>query len=236
MSTHTRRYVFVEYNDLLQVKFRKLEKVATRIYVFIDASQENIPLSLVRQTQQVGRNLRWVVVSNAAPGRLNFHIAFVMGKLHQKLGRDVEFAIVSEDPDFDALVYYINETGRSCILVKRKDKEKTTEPFSESNIAFPHSDNDGQTDEPYDSSIDILNGSERIDVLVEDEIIAKTAEETVKRLIRSGNRPAEVETLRNYINLHFQQMSLHGHIDRIIEKMQQAKDIEIEDHKVKYNF
>ena len=226
MNTQTRRYVFVDYNDLLEVKFKKLEKVATRIFVFIEASQENIPLTLVRQTQNAGKNLRWIVVSKAN-SKLNYHIAFVMGKLHQKLDNDVEFAIVSEDPDFDALVYYINETGRKCILVKRKEEEK---PTVEKVFEYDDMDNGA-----FDTD-DLLGGSERIDVLVEDEIISKTAEETVKRLIRSGNRPAEVETLRNYINLHFQQMSLHGHIDRIIEKMQEAKDIEIKEKEVVYHF
>ena len=227
MDTQTRRYIFVDYHDLLEVKFKKLEKVATRIFVFIEASQEDIPLALVRQTQNVGKNLRWIVVSNAAKGKLNYHIAFIMGKLHQKLDNDVEFAIVSDDPDFDALVFYINESGRSCILVKRKGEEK---PAEKPQVEFE------EMEEGVFGTVDILGGSERIDVLVEDEIISKTAEETVKRLIRSGNRPAEIETLRNYINLHFQQMSLHGHIDRIIDKMQEAKDIEIKEEEVVYNF
>ena len=227
INTQTRRYVFVDYNDLLEVKFKKLEKVATRIFVFIEASQDFVPLALVRQTQNLGKNLRWIVVSNANQGKLNYHIAFIMGKLHQKLDNDVEFAIVSDDPDFDALVHYINDSGRSCILVKRKGEEKAKQK--------PVLDQDEIEEGTFDT-VDILGGSERIDVLVEDEIISKTAEETVKRLIRSGNRPAEIETLRNYINLHFQQMSLHGHIDRIIEKMQEAKDIEINEQEVVYNF
>lgn len=226
MNTQTRRYIFVDYNDLLEVRFKKLEKVATRIFVFIDASQDTIPLALVRQAQNMGKNLRWVVVSNAN-GKLNYHIAFIMGKLHQKLDNEVEFAIVSDDLDFDPLVFYINESGRKCILVKRKGEEK---PPVQKAFDYDNMDSNGY------EMVDILGGSERIDVIVEDEIISKTAEETVKRLIRSGNRPAEVETLRNYINLHFQQLSLHGHIDRIIEKMQEAKDIEIKEQEVVYNF
>ena len=228
MSTHSRRYVFVDYNDLLQVKFKKLEKVSTRIFVFIEASQDQIPLSLVRQTQNFGKNLRWIVVSNAHAGKLNYHIAFIMGKLHQKLDKDVEFAIVSDDPDFDALVFYINESGRDCILVKRKgEKKPSPEPFPET---------DEIEEGTFENGSILVDTGEHIDVLVEDEIISKTAEETVKRLIRSGNRPAEVETLRNYINLHFQQMSLHGHIDHIIKKMKDAKDIEIVEEEVIYNF
>lgn len=227
MNTRVRRYVFIDYNDLLQVKFKKLEKVANKIFVFIDANQDAIPVSLVRQTQNVGKNLRWVVVSNPSSGKLNYHIAFVMGKLHQKLDKKVEFAILSDDPDFDALVQYINDAKRKCILVKRKVEDA---PEHEVPVDFDEVDDHGY------QPIDILGGSDRIDVLVEDEIISKTAEETVKRLIRSGNRPAAIATLRNYIDLHFQEMSLHGHVDRIIQKMEEAKDIEIQDQEIIYNF
>lgn len=231
MNTQTRRYVFVEYNDLLQVKFKKLEKVATKIFVFVEAGQDQIPLSLVRQTQNAGKSLRWIVVSNPATGKLNYHIAFVMGKMHQKLDSGVEFAIVSDDPDFDALVYYINESGRDCILVKRTSEEEVS---NDQVIDFTEEAENGENGsfDPYGN----LGGNENVELLVEDEIISKTAEETVKRLIRSGNRPAEVETLKNYINLHFQQMSLYGHVDRIIQKMQDAKDIEISDEEVIYHF
>jgi len=229
MNTQTRRYIFVDYTNLLQFKFKKLEKVASRIFVFIEASQESIPLSLVRQTQSAGKNLRWIVVRNATKGKLNYHIAFIMGKLHQKLSKDVEFAVVSDDADFDPLISYINQSSRDCIRVKQKGEEQHVqikEPPTIGILGNGSFSDDG-----------ILGGDDGIDVLVEDEIICKTAEETVKRLIRSGNRPAQVETLRNYINLHFQQMSLHGHIDRIIEKMEEAKDIEIvEAGEVVYNF
>lgn len=173
MNTQTRRYVFVDYTNLLQVKFKKLEKVASRIFVFISANQDSVPLSLVRQTQNAGKDLRWIVVSNANNGKLSYHIAFIMGKLHQKLSKDVEFAIVSNDMDFDPLITYINDSGRSCIRVKRKDEGKI----------FPKQP---PTQEEFDENFNYTNGGfdddEPIPTLVEEEIIAKTAEETVKGL------------------------------------------------------
>jgi hypothetical protein len=187
-----------------------------------------IPLSLVRQTQRAGKNLRWIVVKNSNEGRLNYHIAFIMGKLHQKLEDDVEFAVVSDDLDFDPLVSFINANGRSCIRVKRRGEDS----FSENEIPVEFAEEIEEGDVP----LNFFGDDEKIDVLVEDEIIARTAEETVKRLIRSGNRPAEVDTLKNYILLHNQELSLHGHINHIIEKMEVAKDIEISEGEVIYNF
>ncbi len=228
MNTQARRYVFIDYANLQQVRYKKLEKVASRMFVFIEAQQDMVPLSLVRQTQRAGKNLRWIVVTNSLDGRLNYHIAFIMGKLHQKLESDVEFAVVSNDADFDPLVSFINASGRSCIRVKRRQEETTLSTDTTVDYQAESSTND--------IPLGMLGDEDSIDVLVEDEIIGRTAEETVKRLIRSGNRPAEVATLKNYILLHNQELSLHGHIDRIISKMKEAKDIEIHKGEVVYNF
>lgn len=231
-TTQARRYIFVDYHNLLQVKFKKLEKVASRIFIFIDASQESIPLSLVRQAQQMGKNLRWIVVSNANGGKLNYHIAFIMGKLHHKLEMDVEFAVVSNDAEFDPLVSFINVSGRSCIRVKRK-KDEAPLLRRQPDVQFDHAPDYDETFTLPSFSDDDEDG---VPVMVDDEIIVRTAEETVKRLIRSGNRPAEIENLKNYIVLHSQELSLHGNIERIIQKMRESKDIEIQKGEVIYNF
>jgi hypothetical protein len=229
MNTQTRRYIFVDYDNLLQVKFKKLEKVASRIFVFIEASQEKIPLYLVRQVQAAGKNLRWIVVGDSNSGTLNYHIAFIMGKLHQKAERDVEFAVVSDDPEFDPLISFINSSGRSCLRVKRKKDDAAI--YRETGL---NTENPGDADGHYD--ISRYDEDSEVPVLVDDEIISRTADETVKRLIRSGNRPAEISTLKNYILLHSQELSLHGNVNRIIQKMKDSNDIEIRKGEVIYNF
>lgn len=230
MNTQTRRYVFIDYENLLQVKFKKLEKVASRIFVFIEASQDTIPLSLVRQAQRSGKNLRWIVAGNSGSSRLNYHIAFIMGKLHQKLERDVEFAVISNDPEFDPLINFINASGRNCLRVKRKKDE--TSVFRELNVDIDPAVN---FDDNFQMPL-MHDDDGEMPVLVEDELIARTAEETVKRLIRSGNRPEEISNLKNYILLHSQELSLHGNVDRIIQKMKDSNDIEIRKGEIIYNF
>ncbi|MBI5914639.1 MAG: hypothetical protein HY842_04625 [Bacteroidetes bacterium] len=232
MNTQTRRYLFIDYENLLQVKFKKLEKVASRIFIFVESSQETVPLSLVRQAQRSGKNLRWIVVSNTDGGKLNYHIAFIMGKLHQKLEEDVEFAVVSNDPEFDPLISFINTSGRSCIRVKRKKDESSV--YDEKNLNY--SNPPEFVDEFSLPSLSDDHDEGGVPVLVEDELITRTAEETVKRLIRSGNRPAEISTLKNYILLHSQEVSLHGNVERIIQRLKDSKDIEILKGEVIYNF
>ncbi len=231
MNTQTRRYLFIDYENLLQVKFKKLEKVASKIFIFVESSQETVPLALVRQAQRSGKNLRWIVVNNAGGGKLNYHIAFIMGKLHQKLEADVEFAVVSNDPEFDPLISFINTTGRSCIRVKRKQDESSVYEESNLNYSKPPEFVDEFSMNNFHDDDD--NG---MPVMVEEELITRTAEETVKRLIRSGNRPAEISTLKNYIVLHSQEVSLHGNVERIIQKLRDSKDIDVQKGEVIYNF
>jgi PIN domain len=233
MNTQTRRYLFIDYENLLQVKFKKLEKVASKIFIFVESSQETVPLALVRQAQRSGKNLRWIVVNNAGGGKLNYHIAFIMGKLHQKLEDDVEFAVVSNDSEFDPLISFINTTGRSCIRVKRKQDESSVYEESSLNYSKPPEFVDEFSMSSFSNHDDDDDG---MPVMVEEELITRTAEETVKRLIRSGNRPAEISTLKNYILLHSQEVSLHGNVDRIIQKLKDTKDIEIQKGEVIYNF
>ena len=232
MNSQTRRYLFIDYENLLQVKFKKLEKVASKIFIFVESTQETVPLALVRQAQRSGKNLRWIVVNNPSGGKLNYHIAFIMGKLHQKLEDDVEFAVVSNDPEFDPLISFINTTGRSCIRVKRKQDESSI--YEESNLNY--SKPPEYVDEFSMNSFHEDDDHDGMPVMVEDELITRTAEETVKRLIRSGNRPAEISTLKNYILLHSQEVSLHGNVERIIQKLKDSKDIEIQKGEVIYNF
>jgi len=232
MNTQARRYLFIDYENLLQVKFKKLEKVASRIFIFVESSQETVPLALVRQAQRSGKSLRWIVVNNPTGGKLNYHIAFIMGKLHQKLEDDVEFAVVSNDAEFDPLISFINTTGRSCIRVKRKQDENSIYEESNLNYTKPPEFVDDFSMKNFGED----HEEDGMPVMVEDELITRTAEETVKRLIRSGNRPAEISTLKNYILLHSQEVSLHGNVERIIQKLKDTKDIEIQKGEVIYNF
>ena len=250
MHHQSRRYIFIDFENLKKVKFKKLERVCDKVFIFIDAKEEQIPLSLVRQMQKMGRAIKWVTVDNLKDIGVNYHISFLMGKLHERVNYDIEFAVLSNDETFDPLVNFINSEGRSCVRVKRKanvdEREEDDDmPFTPSvyvpvqkvtpqaapttvsnhasaSVATVHSDSQAET---YVMASDL-----------DEEFIEETARETIKRLIRSGNRPAEVSTLRNYILLHNQELSLHGNLDKIIRRMERSKEIEIQSEEVIYNF
>jgi hypothetical protein len=224
MNHHqSRRYIFVDFESLKKIKFKKLEKVCDKVFIFIDAKEDSLPLSLVRQMQRMGKSVKWVVIDGLNKTGPNYHVTFLMGKLHEKVNYDIEFAVLSNDLDFDPLINFINEQGRSCVRVKRKENKP---------------DEFVMSTERVESSInsDFQPKPSAIEREVDESLINETAQETINRLIRSGNRPAEISTLKNYILLHNQELSLSGNLDKIIRRMEVQNEIEIKGQEVVYNF
>lgn len=251
MTHQTRRYVFIDFKNLQRIKFKKLEKVCDKIFVFIHAEVQYVPFALVQQMQKLGKAVRWIVIDVQPNHNMDYHISFLMGQLHQKASTDIEFAILSNEALFDPLVDFINQNNRSCIRVKRKEMhddepdEKKDVPAESSTPVVNESVTSERLNEYRESAARTENGNSADlllmkDVEVAEEIgdnkIQQTAEETIRRLIRSGNRPAELSMLKSYILLHNQDILVHNSIEDIIQYMQDEKDIQLEEEEVIYNF
>jgi hypothetical protein len=243
-STQIRRYLFVGYDTLQYIKFKKLEKISDKIFVFIGSDIENVPFEIVRDVQKMGNNLKWVEVNGSASHDLNYHICFLMGKLHERISGDVEFAVLSNDESFDTLVRFINSTGRSCIRVKQQtdemvEEKPTTIPpqynphfqveRDETPLVFPT-----EVVEKADSLL--TKEPKALNISITSDVIEETAKDTVRRLMRSGNRPSELALLKNYILLHNQALSKNGTVDKIIHKLEETQEIELLDEEVIYHF
>jgi hypothetical protein len=241
MTTHTRRYVFIDFETLTKIKFRKLEKVCDKLFVFVSSDIESVPFALVKDIQKMGNAVKWIEVGGMALQDLNYHICFLMGKLHEKISSDVEFAILSNDDTFDPLVNFINSTGRNCLRVRQQMQEAADEKqlaFS-SKTESPKAAEPKVEKEPLSSR---LFGERQSETHMSDEgssdrtIVDETASETVRRLIRSGNRPSDLTMLKSYIMLHNQEMSIHGNVDKVIEKLKENASINVDGGQVVYNF
>ena len=228
MSTQVRRYVFIDYESLKKIKFKKLEKVCDKIFVLVDSSEQTIPLSLAINMQRIGKGVKWISVHKPKGQDSNYHICLLLGMIHKKVNKDIEFAIVSNEKRFDPIVNFINGLGRSCLRVKskksKKDKGSVVDTPIKSDIEKGKKSDNGSL--PFYQ--ETVNNNE---ILIEE-----TANETVERLKYSGNRPLEVLNLRNYILLHNQEMTKNGNADRIIDVLLEKNKIEIEKGIVKYNF
>lgn len=249
MNTQSRRYIFIDFKDLSDVKFKKLEKICTKVFIFYGAEEEFIPLRVVRQMQKMGKTIKWIPVANAEEG-IYFHLSFLMGKLHEKVSGDIEFAILSNDESYDPLVDFINLSGRSCLRVKisKPDERKLSDeqkalmeiPEEEAEVvAEPSYANFGMLDLAGGRSTGTIQETLQVEQEWETEdldFIEKAAEETIKRLIRSGNRPSDISMLKSYIILHNQDEVIQDNIDRIIQHMEEINDIQVENEEVIYNF
>lgn len=246
MTAHVRRYVFLDYLTLQQIKFKKLEKVSDKVFVFVGSNEENIPFELVKEAQRMGNNLKWIEASGSAQHDLNYHICFLMGKLHEKIGSDIEFAILSNDTAFDPLVNFINSTGRSCIRVKQQGGDLPKSEAPPQYVESPENENliksiAREQTEPADS-VTTLFGNRRsessaaLEGVSNPSFIDETARETVRRLIRSGNRPTDLHLLKNYILLHNQEVSTQGNVEKVINLLQANNEIKVRNEEVIYNF
>ncbi len=120
----TKRYIFADYESLKKVKFSKLQKVCYKVFILIDSKEENIPFHIVLQAQKLGKRVKWISIEGGSHS-FPLHLSFLIGALHQKVGREVEFAILSDDEGFDPLIDFVNDAGRNCIRVKTKKSKKT---------------------------------------------------------------------------------------------------------------
>lgn len=260
MRTWHSRYVFTDFRHLQKVKLKKLQKVCDRIYVFVHAEETHIPVQLVRKMQKWGKRLKWIMVDGAPIEEMNYHIAFYLGKLHEKTDPHIEFAILSNDEDFDSLIQFVNAQGRSCIRVRtRKQTEaqpaQNDEPQEEpaadaSEVAHLDEMQHVARSKPSftEVTMEMFGGVSPMamratggtavvaDPGFSETMIERTAEDTLRRLVRSGNRPAELETLKEYIMLHNEEVASDEVIEKVIQKLEAREAITVKGEEVIYHF
>ncbi len=260
MRTWHSRFVFTDFRHLQKVKLKKLQKVCDRIYVFVHVEETHIPLEMVRRMQKWGKRLKWIMVEGAPVEEMNYHIAFYLGKLHEKTDPHIEFAILSNDEDFDALIQFVNAQGRSCIRVRTR-KQTDAQPFDEQ--ARQETSSDGAADVAHldevqqvarskpsftEVTMEMFGGVSPMSLRTtggtavvadpgfSETMIERTAEDTLRRLVRSGNRPAELDTLKEYIMLHNEEVASDEVIEKVIQKLEAREAITVKGEEVIYHF
>lgn len=227
-----RRFVFIDFENLRKVQFKQLERVANRVFILIDEQEQSIPFSLVKEMQSLGKAIRWVPIPNAPDKKFNLHIAFLLGKFHQKISKHTEFIVLSNDPAFDSLMNFINDQGRSCLRVKSQSISKPTpekSPTGSNANGYTNADNEGP-------SLQDAEGESIIDEAFNNGILESSTNDTIRKLEHLKNRPSELSKLRRYVTLHNEEFAKRGSIDEIIRQMQRKKKIAIKGARVTYNF
>ena len=107
------KLLLIDYENIQNINLEQIKKTDYRVFVFIGASQNKIPFSLVEAAQNFGNKLEWVKIDGNGPNALDFHIAYFLGSRIER-DRDSEYVILSKDKGFDPLVRYINKQNVKC--------------------------------------------------------------------------------------------------------------------------
>jgi hypothetical protein len=234
----TRRYIFATYNDIVGIKADLLDKVCERLYILINEDVESIPFHLVKSFQKLKKGLRWVTIQSDDLEEKKLALSFLLGKLHEKKAKDIEFAILSDESEFDGLISFINKARRNCLRVTLTSELE--EQFS--NNAAPN----GQS---FVQMLDSEKEKPKVTVHFEDEPVMQlqelpeqtdltllgAAKKVRDRMMRSGNRPSEIELLKEYILLNNPNMQV-SNAEIVIGFLKENQDIEISNKEVLYHF
>jgi len=216
MSAPKHRYVFTDYKNIQSVKLKKLEKVCQKLFILIDASEEFIPFSLVRDIQKFGNTAKWISIKDSEH-TLDYHIIYLMGKMHSKISKDIEFAILSENENLSSIIRYINQDKRSCIRIRFKEEtlaafpDRERKPPKKNNIPTPSSSqNEEQTNVENKAPVDVSPKkypTPKSLILSKKDLLIKASHATIERLqlLSEEKRPFNRDALLEYIDIHNEQ-------------------------------
>ncbi len=106
-----KRIILVDFENIQRLDFDNMDISNTNLAIFVGKSQNKIPFSLVEKAQSFGERLVWIKIAGDGKNNLDFHLAFELGRLCERMDKDVELIILSKDSGYDSLIRYINELG-----------------------------------------------------------------------------------------------------------------------------
>ena len=250
---YTRRFVFVHYDDLAGVQFKQLEKVTDRLFVFVPAGVTSVPMWLVRQTQDMGRDLEWLDLGEATYDEAQLAIGFHAGQLHAQTDPGVEFVLLSGAGEAEALVDFMRAAGREAVRAKRRPRQEGGEPSGKTGNGVPAGreepeGDDGDLDLEADAGGDTGGSArgERPNGRVASAGAPATAsagaesdtraEDVVRDLIRAGQRPASLTKLRSYLLLYGAEVADEGDAEKVIATLAEKGEIAVSGERVVYRF
>ncbi len=219
-----KRYTFIDYENLKKIKLRSLEKLSERLYILVNSEHQSIPLKLVRKIQRLKSDVRWIIANTGSANHVNFHIAFLMGKLHSKVDKKIAFVVISNESNIDAMINCVTDAGRLCTRVKRT-ATKSGNNHSKDQVKMEN------TSAKSDEKRFPFEDEDRTESLKD-----KTIKETIRRLMNSSQPPVNIAELKHYIERSNQEIARYLNISEIIEEMIQRKEIRVVNHQIIYNF
>jgi hypothetical protein len=200
-------YILVDFENVPNIDLNSIKDKIFYIKIFIGTNQTKIPVELVLKSQELGGQVEWVQINGSGKNALDFHIAFVLGRLTQK-DPDAFFHIISKDTGFDPLIAYLKSQK---ILCKRSD-DISLIMESTSKIATPQSDRK-TSEEPF-------------------KVVCQKLTSIDKK-----SRPKSEATLKNHIKSILCLKELTPAVDEIYQRLLSSKKIYFNQaKKIEYEF
>ena len=209
--------------------FNLIDKVCDRMFVLIHKSVEDIPFKFVKQYQKLGKGLKWITIDDDDDESIKLQMSFLLGSLHERIPLDIEFALLSDKDDYDSLISLINSKQRIFRRVKinAHDKPEVPNPKPKIDPVTP------PVAAPEIVATPMSYNTKPAETI--DSGLQRTAETIIARMLRSGNRPSDINLLKEYISINVP--NLHtSTVERVITFLAMNHDIELKEEEVHYHF
>lgn len=127
--------IYLDYQNLHPTQFGFFLPKLHKIYIFA-AEGQKLPEKTADQLITYPGKIKLIRVQGTSKNNLDFHMAFLLGRHHQKLSRKVGFIIVSKDKGFDYLIQHLNAMGRKIIRAESISEKVLTEFTAEETVAL----------------------------------------------------------------------------------------------------
>jgi len=128
-EVHGMQWGFVDYENTGSLEAIDLSKYQ-RIFVFLGPKNTKLKLGNI---SSVGFcKLEIISLNTMGPNNLDFHLAFHLGRFHERADESIEFHIITNDSGFNGLVNHLKGLGRKCkrVLTKQTEKQKAASKLS----------------------------------------------------------------------------------------------------------
>ncbi len=110
-------YVLVDYENVQPKSVARFSELKLKVLLFIGANQTKIPVELAKSLQTLGDNVEYIQISGNGSNALDFHIAYMLGKI-ANTDPNGYFHIISKDTGFDPLIKFLRKKGMSVARSK----------------------------------------------------------------------------------------------------------------------